>query len=152
MRIKLTGWIYFQIFFCLLMQKPVMVVCPSPNYFIGQSLDPAWAVDLRGERQVRKRSNRFVRDRIGTYLEQVAKSPDPPNTRDTSSQASRPPACRPGSPRGQGLGGVTRSLLCPLSSFGILSSGAPQLPLSPPWWCPRGWPAAEPQSWCQGTG
>ena len=55
------------------MQKPVMVVCPSPNYFIGQrgrlNIRSAWAVDLRGERQGRKRSNRFARDRIGTYLE-----------------------------------------------------------------------------------
>lgn len=151
MRIKLTGWIYFQIFFLSINAEASHGGVPKSQLF-HRPKGSAWAVDLRGERQARKRSNRFVRDRIGTYLEQVAKSPDPPNTRDTSSQASRPPACRPGSPRGQGLGGVTRSLLCLLSSFGILSSGAPQLPLSPPWWCPRGWPAAEPQSWCQGTG
>lgn len=86
------------------MQKPVMVVCPSPNYFIGQSLDPAWAVDLRGERQVRKRSNRFVRDRIGTYLEQVAKSPDPPQHQGHL-KPGKPPTCMPPwKPEGPGAG------------------------------------------------
>lgn len=92
------------------MQKPVMVVCLSPKYFIGQrgrlNIRSAWAVDLRGERQAKK-SNCFVRDRIGTYLEQATKSPNPPNTRDTSSQViqGKPPTCMPPwKPEGPGAG------------------------------------------------
>lgn len=91
-----------------------------------------------------KGNNCLLRDRDWfLLLEQEAKSPDhhtpgPPQTQGLPWRPKGPEA-------------VTRSLLCPQSLSVILSSGAPGLPLSPPLWCPQGWPIAGLQSWCQGT-